>query len=354
MLSTYYGIYSSLKTQELQNILITRFSSIGDIVLTTPLVRAVRKRFPKARIDFVIKREFAELMQTNPHLTTVYKYDKHTGIKGLLALARQLRDNRYDVLVDIHKNFRSYLLRFLTRPAQSVTYSKQIIQRTLLVKTGINRYRKILQIPERYLKSMKPFGVIDDGKGLELFPTDAHRSKVKTIFQQENLSEGDLAIGFGTVSAHPLKQWPAERFIELGRQLVQKFDARILLFGGPDDLQGTEQIARQIPNTPILLCGRLSLLESAAAVQRCTLFVGNDTGMIHIAAAMQRKVVKFFGPTVEEFGYSPYRTESIVISKPLPCRPCTHTGKGRCKISTHACMKEISVEEVLDAIEKIL
>jgi len=336
------------------NILITRFSSIGDIVLTTPLVRAVRKRFPKARIDFVIKREFAELMQTNPHLTTVYEYDKRTGIKGLLALARQLRDNRYDLFVDIHKNFRTYLLRVLTRPGRTVAFSKHIIPRTLLVAAGINRYKEILQLPERFLRSLQPFDVVNDEKGLELFPTDAHRSKVKSVFQQENLSEGDLALGFGTVSAHPLKQWPAERFIELGRQLVQKYNARILLFGGPGDLQGTEQIARQLPNAPILLCGRLSLLESAAAVQRCTLFVGNDSGMIHIAAAMQRKVVKFFGPTVEEFGYSPYRTESIVISKPLSCRPCTHTGKGTCKISTHACMKDIQVAEVFNAVEMML
>lgn len=354
MFSTDYRIYSSLKNTEPQNILIVRLSSMGDIVLTTPLVRAVRKRFPEARIDFVIKREFAELMQTNPHLTTVYEYDKWTGIKGLLALARQLRNNRYDLFVDIHKNFRSYLLRFLTRPAQTVTYSKQIVQRTLLVKTGINRYGKILQIPECYLKSMEPFGVVDDEKGLELFPTKAHRLKVKSIFQQENLSEGDLAIGFGPIASFPLKQWPAEKFSELGRQLVWKFDARILLFGGPEETRMIEQIASQIPNAPVVLCGRLSFLESAVAVQRCALFVGNDTGMLHIATAMERKVIALFGPTVEEFGYYPYCAQSIVLSKPLSCRPCTHTGKGTCKISTHACMQDIQVAEVFDAVEMML
>ena len=136
-----------------------------------------------------------------------------------------------------------------------------------MVKTGINRYGKILQVPERYLKSIKPFGVVDDEKGLELFPTETHRSKVKTIFQQENLSEEHLAIGFGPIASFPLKQWPAEKFIELGQQLVQGFNARILLFGGPEETRKIEQIANRIPNTPVVLCGKLSFLESAVAVQ---------------------------------------------------------------------------------------
>jgi heptosyltransferase-2 len=195
---------------------------------------------------------------------------------------------------------------------------------------------------------------VNDEKGPELFPTETHWSTVKTIFQQANLAEGDLAIGFGPISAHHLKQWPTERFLELGRQLVQRYGARILLFGGSGDVQEVERIAGQIPNAPINLCGKLSLLESAAAIHRCALFVGNDTGTVHIATAMKRKVVVIFGPTVEEFGYYPYRAQSVVISKPLPCRPCTPTGKGRCKIKTHACMKEISVAEVFDAVDEML
>ncbi len=294
-------------------------------------------------------------MQTNPHLNTVYTYDKRTAAQGLIALGHQLRQNRYEICVDIHKNFRAYLLRFLIRPAQIVSYSKQIIQRTLLVKTGLNCYGRILQIPERYLKRLEPFGVLNDENGLELFPTDIHYSKVNAIFQHEKLTEGEPLIGFGPIAAHPLKQWPLERFVALGQQLVRQHHARILLFGGPKDVQRGEAIARQIPNNPIMLCGRVSLLESAAAIKHCALFVGNDTGTVHIATAMQRKVVVLFGPTVEEFGFYPYRAASTVICKPLPCRPCTHTGKGKCKIQdTHACMKQIRVEEVWDVVDGML
>jgi len=349
-----FGKRKQVENTQVKNILIARLSSIGDIVLATPLVRAVRSRFPEARIDFVIKQEFAELMQTNPHLTTAYVFDKFSGFRGLWALAQQLKRNHYDLFIDIHKNFRTYFFRFLIRPGQVATYSKYLFQRTLLVKMGINRYSEILQVPERYLKSLQPFGIVNDEKALELFPTEKHRTKVIDLFRQKQLTEGELAIGLGPIAAHPLKQWAGEKFIELGRQLVQKYDARILLFGGQKDINGVKKIAGQIPNSPIVLCGHLSLLESAVALQRCALFVGNDTGTAHIAAAMRRKVVTLFGPTVEEFGYYPYRTESIVISKPLPCRPCTHNGKGNCKIKTHACMVEIGVPEVFSAAEMML
>ncbi len=339
----------------IQRILVIRFSSIGDIVLTTPLIRNIRARFPEAQIDFVTKHEFFELLQTNPHLDTVYTYNSQSGLQGLWMLGLTLWHNHYNVCIDIHKNYRSYALRCLVRSTQTVTYSKHIIRRTLLVKAGVNYYTEILRIPERYLKQLKPFGVVDDGKGSELFPSETHYTKANSIFRQENLNEDQLAIGFGAIAAHPLKEWPAERFITLGRQLVRRHHARILLFGGPGDIQKVEHIAKQIPNDPIVLCGRLSLLESAAALERCILFIGNDTGTVHIAAAMKRNVIVLFGPTVEEFGFYPYGTRATVMCVSLPCRPCTHTGKGTCKIQeTHACMKKIRVEDVLENVEKML
>lgn len=344
-----------MKNDHIRHILIIRFSSFGDVVLTTPLIRALRRRFSRARIDFVVKQEFAEVVQTNPHLTTVYPYQAGTGLSGLFRFAQQLRPHHYDLCLDIHRNFRSYLLRFLLRPASTATFDKYLLKRILLVKAGINWYTDMIPVPDRYLNSVKSLGVIPDNQGLEVFPTIQHQAKVAAIFEQAHLTEYDLAIGFGPIAAHPLKQWPLEKFVQLGQQLIQSHQARILLFGGPADLKQGRTIARQLPNNPLLLCGRLSLLESAAALKRCALFVGNDTGTVHLAAAMQRPVVVLFGPTVQEFGFYPYGTDATVISKPLPCRPCTHTGKGRCKIDeTHACMRRIEVEEVRTAVERLL
>jgi lipopolysaccharide heptosyltransferase II len=339
----------------MQKILITRFSSMGDIVLTTPVIRALRRKFPDARIDYVTKQEFAELVQTNPHLTNIYPYDSRNGFTGLRTLGRQLHEQQYDLLVDLHNKLRSRLLQRMIRPRQTVRFSKHILKRTLLVKTGLNLYtRPITQVPDRYLRPLQAFGVKNDDLGLELFPTEEQYAKVATIFRQHHLTDDELVIGLGPVASFPLKQWPVERFAEVGQELVRRHHARILLFGGPLDISCVEPLTERIPHEPIMLCGQLTMMESAAALQRCALFVGNDTGMIHIAAAMGRKVVDVFGPTVEEFGFYPYNIPAEVVSKPLPCRPCTHTGKGKCRITTHACMQDIQVEDVVNAVKRLL
>jgi len=346
---------TAMPPQPIQHILVIRFSSIGDIVLTTPTLRALRRRFPDARIDMVTKREYAELVATNPALNHVYRYDARSGIRGLLQLGLELRQNRYDLCVDLHDNFRSRILRLLIQPPEHTGFSKEIFARTLLVQAHINRYRRIVPVPERYLAPLARFGVLNDENGLELFPTEQDDAHVASLFAEHGLRDEERVIGLGAIAAHPLKQWPIENFIALGQRLIEQHQARLVLFGGPGDRANAERIAQQLPNRPMVLCGRVSLLASAAALKRCAMFIGNDTGTVHIAAAMQRPVVVMFGPTVEEFGFYPYRTPAKVISTPLPCRPCTHTGKGRCKIrETHACMIRIRVDEVLAAAETLL
>ena len=346
-----------MNNDNIQRILIIRFSSIGDIILATPLLRALRSRFPQARLDFVTKREFGELLDQNPRLDRLYLYDTQSGIRGLSALARKLRNNRYDLCIDLHKNLRSRHLRLLLRAPKVISYSKQLLIRTLLVKTGLNFYKKpLLQIPERYMQQLAPFGVEPDGKGPEVFPTDQQYATVRKLFNEEQVEAQETLIGLGPIAAHPLKQWPLEKFSELGRRLIHQYQARILIFGAPSERQAGETLARQLPdNSSLMLCGRLSLLEFAAALKSCALFIGNDSSSVHMASAMQTPLVAIFGPTTEELGFYPYRARSQVVSAPLPCRPCTHTGKGRCKIKEqHACMKRISVEQVVQAASALL
>ncbi|PIE35768.1 lipopolysaccharide heptosyltransferase II [candidate division KSB3 bacterium] len=345
-----------MKNFDIHHILIIRFSSIGDIVLTTPVVRAVRRAFPQARVDFLTKQAFTELLETSPHLDRVHAYDRRYHAQRLRQLGTSLRKNRYDLCIDLHNNLRSHLFRFLIRPRKTVTYSKQILRRTLLVKAGLNYYADIIQVPDRYLRPLAQFNIVGDSHGLELFPTEAHYTHVQAIFQQEHLDEEEPAIGLGPVASFPLKQWPIEKFVALGKLLAHQHQARIIIFGGPHDRDIGETIAKQLPNAPIVLCGHVSLLESAAALTRCAVFIGNDTGTVHIATAMQTPVVVVFGPTSEELGFYPYHApQSQVICASLPCRPCTHTGKGKCKISdVHACMQRISVEEAQEAVSNML
>ena len=326
---------------------------MGDIVLTTPVIRALRRTFPDARIDYVTKRQFTELLHGNPGLNTVHAYDSRAGFAGLRALGKQLREQRCDLLVDLHSNLRTRVLQLLIRPRRTVRYSKHLLRRTLLVKGGLNLYpRPIIQMPDRYLRPLKKLGVKNDDAGLELFPSDAHRATVAELFRQHHVSDDEWVVGLGPIASFPLKQWPVERFAEVGQELVTRYRARIILFGGPVDVGQVQSLAAHIPNHPIVLCGEFSMMESAAALERCALFVGNDTGTAHIAAAMGCKVVSIFGPTVEELGFYPYHVPAHVVSVPLPCRPCTHTGKGRCRIKTHACMRNIAPADVLAAITR--
>jgi len=344
-----------VKNSSIHRILIIRFSSIGDIVLTTPVIRAVRNALPHVRLDFLTKRIFAELLQTNPHLDHLYTYDHEQSDQKLWKLGALLRENRYDLCIDLHNNLRSHLFRQLIRPRKTVAYSKQILRRTLLVKTGVSCYRRIIQVPDRYLNALAPFGVRGDEQGLELFPTEQHDAHVQAIFQREHLRQDELVIGLGPTASFPLKQWPTEKFIALGAQLVRHDRARLIIFGGPQDRDMGASIASQLPNAPIVLCGNVSLLESAAALTRCAVFVGNDTGLVHIAAAMRTPVVVMFGPTSEELGFYPYHAQSSEICTSLPCRPCTHTGKGRCRIrETHACMQRIPVEKVREEVRRMI
>ncbi|MCI0527275.1 MAG: glycosyltransferase family 9 protein, partial [Nitrospira sp.] len=331
-----------------------RFSSIGDIILTSPVIRVLREKFPDARIDMVVKQEYAELVSTNPRLDHIYTFDKKTGLPGLLSLIQQVRSIRYDLILDLHRNLRSSLLYWGGGAIRRLRYCRPTLKRALLVYGGINLYKEIVPVPDLYFRPLKKLGLANDGKGLELWPTPGHQGKATALLLENQVKDSELLIGFSPMAAHTMKRWEQKGFITLGVALVERYGARIVIFGGKDDRARGEEIARAIPHNPVVACGKLSLLESAALIGRCYLLVTNDTGVMHMGVAMKRKVVALFGPTSEELGFYPYYTEYTVISKALDCKPCTSIGTNICKKGTHACMKSISYKEVLAAVERLL
>jgi heptosyltransferase-2 len=335
-------------------ILLIRFSAIGDIILTTPVIRVLKARFPEAQIDMVVKQEYTELVRTNPYLHKSYAFDKKTGLPGLLKLVEQVRATRYDLLLDLHRNLRSALLYWGGGAARRLRYRRPTLRRMLLVYGGINLYQEINPVPDLYFRPLKKLGLDNDGKGLELWITPEQQKKANTLLEESQVKEDEMLIGFSPMAAHTMKMWEAEGFIKLGQALVEEYNVRIIIFGGREDRARGEKIASAIPKTPVIACGKLSLMESAALIGRCHVLVTNDTGIMHMGVAMKRKIVAIFGPTTEELGFYPYSTEHIVISKNLDCRPCTAIGTNICKKGTHACMKRISYEEVFTAVEKFI
>lgn len=332
-------------------ILILRLSSIGDILLSTAFIRQTRIKFPSAKIDFVIKKEFFDLIRYNPHINYIYKFDSKSGLKELLRLREKINNQNYDYIFDIHNNFRTKILTSRIKSAKKWKIKKNKFIRALLVYTKINLYKNIKQTPFKYLDVGKTAGIKDDFQGLEIFWKDYIERKVNNILYNKNIRYGYLIIvpgaGFYT------KRWPVEHFKKLIKKITNRRREKIVIVGGKseiNDFNGLE-ISRQVVN----LTGNLNLLEAAALITKAKAVVSNDSGLMHIAAAVKTPVLAIFGSSVKELGFFPFRSEYIMLeNNNIKCRPCSHIGRNRCPLGHFKCMKEIDVDVVYNNLLKIL
>ncbi len=343
----------------INKILLIRFSSLGDIVLASPLVRIVRRSYPSARIDFLLKSGYVDLFNYNPHLSGVMTLAT-SGKEELKALRRRIRDERYDVILDLQNSLRSRALRSFSGARMVRTIDKRIVRRFCLVNLKKNFYRTVVPVPDRYLETARSLGVKDDGEGLEIFVPEDVVNTVRATMDRCRLDRFEEVIGLAPAARHRTKRWLPERFVETGIRCAKEFRSKILLFGGKEDQEFCGDCVQMINNaaggTVAESCaGQLSLLEMTEALGYCRLVITNDTGIMHLAAARRRKIIAIFGPTVREFGFLPYRTESVVVErKGLYCRPCSHIGLEQCPEGHFRCMRDISADEVVSAAAGLL
>ncbi len=342
-----------MSTGNPNKILIIRLSSIGDILLTTPLLRILRKRFPEARIDFVIKARFAELLRTNPNINELIPLDPENGQEGLLEVRRRIKATGYDLVIDIHKNFRSLYLRRAIPHVRVVTHSKQLLKRFLLIKAGLNLFHEITPMHLRYIRAVRRWGIVDDGLGLEFF-LDATADRQIAL----RLAERDgsrLLVGMAAGAGFETKRWPAEYFLTVAKRLQIECAADILLLGNKADREITSPMAVALGSGVYDWVGTLSLQQSAAALARCHLLITNDTGLMHLACALKVPVIAIFGPTTRELGFFPVGPKAEVIeNESLSCRPCTHMGSHRCPKGHFRCMQDVLPERVFQRASQIL
>jgi lipopolysaccharide heptosyltransferase II len=337
--------------------LIIRFSSAGDIVLSTLLIRVLRKEFTDCRIDYLVKSENAGLLSGNPHLSRVITFPSGGGLRDLLALRREIREAGYDLIVDLHDSLRSRFLCWGSSRLRRVR--KRKIARFLLVRFKIDVYDRFSgapPVPERYLETVAEFGVRDDGRGLEVFPSAADTScssRFPFVPSREY-------IGICPGARHATKRWPEDRFAELAATLAEQRHAGILLLGGPDDVARSadvrEAILRRSPQAELIdTTGTLTYMETSSLMDRCAVVIANDSALTHIAAARKRPVVALFGSTVRQFGFFPFGTRALVMEEEgLSCRPCTHIGRSSCPLGHFRCMNDITVQRVTVAALSLL
>ena len=345
----------------LHKTLIIRLSSVGDVVLSSPLVRALHDRYPDCQIDFLVKAEYADLVRFNPHVAHLIQFPGGGTLGDLVQLRRTIIASRYDLIIDIHDSIRS---RYLSAGAGKVTrINKRKIARTLLVNFKMDVYDRFGGAPDvaaRYLETVLPWGVRDDGGGPELFfPPDAGAA-LERLLDAEHVEPGTRCIGVCPCARHGNKVWPGERFAESAGLLAEQHGLTVLLFGAADERAMCESIeaiiTRGHPRASVVnLAGRLSLLETGCAMDRCAVVLANDTVLMHIAEARGVPVVAVFGPTVRKFGFFPRGARATVVEHPgLSCRPCTHIGLPRCPLGHFRCMNEITPGAVIESAERVL
>lgn len=330
---------------EFKKILIIRLSSMGDVILASPLIRAIKTRYPSAMVDFAVKKEFASLVQYNPHIHQLIQVDTSRMDESIQAV----QQNGYDWILNIQKSSRANQLLKHSGKARVTTYNKQRVNRFLLIRFKWNLYKQIQPVVERYFEAAAPFHINYDGQGTEIFYTDAEETRLTQILLEQGIGPNDPYITLCPGAKHKNKQWEPDGFAALARQIHQNQGTRIILLGGPDDKEVCNYVQSKIDVEVVNLAGKLSLLESAALLKKSKWVVSNDSGLMHLAQSQKTPVVAIFGPTVKEFGFFPLPGKAAVVETNLSCRPCTKMGANACPKGHHRCMKDISADRVYQA-----
>lgn len=311
-------------------ILVLRFSSIGDIVLTTPVVRQLKTQVPGAQVHYATKPAFAKLFEASPYVDKVHQLGS-----SLTALAAELRAERFDFVVDLHNNLRTRLLRLQLPGVPGRAFDKLNWQKYLLVRFKVNRLPPV-HIVDRYRAAAAPLGVRDDGKGLDYFIPASQEVDIADALPVGFWPGQYVAVAIG--AQHATKRLPSDKLIELTACLAPR---PVVLLGGPED-ESTGHVIELAATSPVFNgCGRFSLHQSASLLRQAQFVVSHDTGLMHIAAAFGKPVFSVWGNTVPEFGMYPYRTPFEVLEVPgLACRPCSKIGYAKCPLGHFKCMKE--------------
>ena len=328
----------------MKKILVIRFSSIGDIVLTTPVIRALKTQL-NCELHVLTKEKYRILFTASPYVNKI-----HTFHEKLDEIIPDLRKEDFDFVVDLHKNLRSLRVkRALKKP--TATFSKANPEKWLIVNFKINRLPKE-HIVDRYFQAVKPLDVKNDGKGLDYFIPE----KDFVDLTDYPLLKRNKFIAFAIGGQHYTKILPAAK----AAAVINRLEHPVVLLGGKEDDKTAEEIKTLCTHEKILnACGRLNLHQSASLIRQAGLVISNDTGLMHIAAAFRKPVISIWGNTIPEFGMYPYEPgeeHKVVISQVdnLKCRPCSKIGHDKCPKKHFRCMMDQDEDFIVHEAERLL
>jgi ADP-heptose:LPS heptosyltransferase len=321
-------------------ILVVRFSSIGDIVLTTPIIRCIKQQLPQATVHYLTKASFARVLQGNPYIDKMVVIEKE-----ITEVMAELKAEKYDYVLDLHNNLRTRRLKAALK-VKSAAYPKLNGKKWLLVNLKINAMPNLHIVDRYFIPAKRLFNIVNDGKGLDYFIPDADNVPLSTL--PASHQQGYVALVIA--ATYFTKRIPPDKLIAL----CNKIDQPIVLLGGSAELPLSNTVAEVCGDKVYNGCGKYNINQSASLIKQADLVITPDTGLMHIAAALHKKVLSVWGNTVPAFGMYPYQPglgSAIFEVRGLGCRPCTKLGYNACPKKHFKCMNDIDYTKLAEAIK---
>ena len=339
-----------LMNEKRPRILLIRFSSLGDLVLLTALVEGIAATFPGHELHLVTKEQYRELFESSGHVSNINALPTGAGFNDLMSLRQKLAAMKFDIIIDAHNVIRSNILYRTLGARRKVQLEKNHVRKLSLIRTGRNLYGKTVSMKDRYLGLIAALGADIPDVSTHLDPPPEAEASVEALFEENGLT-GRTIVAIAPGARWETKRWSARGFAAV-TGAIPPSGRSVLIIGDESE----KEICRMASAADgyVDACGRLSLMETAAALKRASVLVTNDSAPLHIAEAVGTPVVALFGPTVQQFGYFPLLGESIVLEKDLECRPCSRNGARSCHKENRDCLDLITYQEVLDAISRVL
>jgi len=319
-------------------VLVIRFSSIGDIVLTTPVVRCLKKQLPNVQVHYLTKKSFRGLLETNPYVDKVHVLEDDINL-----VIEELKPEGFDCIIDLHHNLRTLRIKRALKKVEAISFNKLNFKKWLFTALKINRLPKV-HIVDRYLATLQKFGVVNDNEGLDYFIPEKDVVPYTDIPASHHAGFIGIVIG----AALNTKKLPIEKL----KLLCANIQHPVILLGGPEDKRDGELIAEVDKVKVYNACGKFNLNESADLVRKSKFVITHDTGLMHIAAALHKRVISVWGNTVPAFGmtayYAKYDVKSAIYEvKGLGCRPCSKIGYNKCPLGHFKCMEQQDVDAMV-------
>jgi ADP-heptose:LPS heptosyltransferase len=320
--------------------LIIRFSSIGDIVLTSPVVRCLKNQFPEAELHYLTKKRNADLLVANPYIDKIHLFDD-----SLSDTIRELNAENFDFIIDLHNNLRSLQVKLRIK-AKSYTFNKLNFRKILLTRLKINTMPSE-HIVDRNLDTLRPFSIANDGKGLDHFIPEEDEYPIDQL--PLNFKNGYVALVLA--GTYATKRMPADKY----KRLIAETKLPFILLGGKGERSMADLILGWDTGNVLDFTGKLRINQSASLVKNARLVISNDTGLMHIASAYHKKILSVWGNTSPQLGMYPYlpgNGSEILEVEGLPCRPCSKLGYHQCPKKHFRCMNNIPENQMIDWVTR--